>query len=191
MTRLIKPPTPEQWAAVAAETLRENDIDAQVGPGPSSSARVTVRLHLGSRVAYVDVYHTLRVAAPGDNGTRERALEVLAGAGYLDGYRPGATGGMRAKMPADIEDAPAEPPSVPPLLAPARTIPATEPVDHHAAVLRFLKHELARFERHRAEGVKAGDPRAGKLATWASLTRTYIAQITRGDHLQIPEDETP
>ena len=108
MPRLIKPPTPEQWAAAAAETLRENDLQAEVGPGPSGSSRVTVRFHLhqGSRVAYVDVYHTLRVAAPGDNGTRERALEVLAGAGYLDGYRLGATGGMRAKMPADIEDAP-------------------------------------------------------------------------------------
>lgn len=56
-------------------------------------------------------------------------------------------------------------------------------------MLRFLRRELARFERARADGVAAGDPRVGKLQSWASLTRTYIAQIERGDHLQ-PEDET-
>ena len=109
--RFVKPPTPEQWAAAAAETLRENYPDAgvMVQAGPSGATRVKVRTDSPS-LAFVDVWPSLKVAASGPQAARDPVLEVLHGAGYLDGYRPGATGGMRAKMPADLEDADGPPP---------------------------------------------------------------------------------
>lgn len=109
--RFVKPPTPEQWAAAAAETLRENYPDAgvMVQAGPSGATRVKVRTDSPS-LAFVDVWPSLKVAASGPQAARDPVLEVLHGAGYLDGYRPGATGGMRAKLPADLEDVDAAPP---------------------------------------------------------------------------------
>lgn len=193
--RLIRPPTPEQWAAAAAETLRENDLPAHLRPrlGDGSCA-VNIAPTEGVGGAVIRVWSSLKVAASGPQAARDPVLEVLHGAGYLDGYRPGATGGMRATMPPVLEDAPAEPEAVTvdvPLGVGLLVAEGFGADGERAAVLRFLKHELARFERARAEAVKTGDTRAGKLAAWASLTSTYIAQISRGDHLQTPEDETP
>lgn len=225
MPRLVPPPRPLAWCEAAASCLRENAVAASLG---GSFADGSAEVALECLRARVRVWPSLKISATGPQAERDRALEVLAGAGYVEGWSPGATGKMRARMPAEHEDAPedanvrdqrlpdrsgdaqpglgarlraacdlgameweTERESVEALMHEAADLlERPEPPDHYAAVLRFLRHELARFERHHAEGVKVGDSRVGKLATWASLTRTYIAQISRGDHLQIPEEHT-
>lgn len=268
MSRFTRPPTPDEWCDAAAACLRENDVAASLGGSFADGSR---EIALAGLRARVQVWPSLKVAAKGPQAERDRALEVLQGAGFVDGWVAGATGKMRARVPAEHEDAPAATPAPAPLdvgprdekravalvlekwapehwqafrdgyarravlplaewagllaeagimasadgfalvdrdgltLSPAeagaylrRDLEAdmfgresASPADERAAVLRFLRRELARFERARADGVAAGDPRVGKLQSWASLTRTYIAQIERGDHLQLPEDETP
>lgn len=105
--RLVPPPRPLAWCEAAASCLRENAVAASLG---GSFADGAAEIALEGLRARVRVWPSLKISATGPQAERDRALEVLAGAGYVEGWSPGATGKMRARMPAEHEDAPARDP---------------------------------------------------------------------------------
>lgn len=102
MPRLVPPPRPLAWCEAAASCLRENAVAASLG---GSFADGSAEVALECLRARVRVWPSLKISATGPQAERDRALEVLAGAGYVEGWSPGATGKMRARMPAEHEDA--------------------------------------------------------------------------------------
>ena len=103
MSRFTRPPTPDEWCDAAAACLRENDVAASLGGSFADGSR---EIALAGLRARVQVWPSLKVAAKGPQAERDRALEVLQGAGFIAGWVAGATGKMRARMPAEHEDAP-------------------------------------------------------------------------------------
>lgn len=101
--RLVPPPRPLAWCEAAASCLRENAVAASLG---GSFADGSAEIALEGLRARVRVWPSLKISATGPQAERDRALEVLAGVGYVEGWSPGATGKMRARMPAEHEDAP-------------------------------------------------------------------------------------
>jgi hypothetical protein len=101
--RLVPPPRPLAWREAAASCLRENAVAASLG---GSFADGSAEIALEGLRARVRVWPSLKISATGPQAERDRALEVLAGAGFVEGWSPGATGKMRAWMPAEHEDAP-------------------------------------------------------------------------------------
>lgn len=102
MPRLVPPPRPLAWREAAASCLRENAVAASLG---GSFADGSAEIALEGLRARVRVWPSLKISATGPQAERDRALEVLAGVGYVEGWSPGATGKMRARMPAEYEDA--------------------------------------------------------------------------------------
>ena len=190
MPRFIKPPTPEQWAAAAAETLRENGFAALTCRFQPDAHRIVLalcedELKVRAKSAALSAWPSLKVAASGPVALRDAALEVLAGAGYLDGHHPGATGGMRAKLPADLEDADGPPPErgmTAGLSRPAedrtllRTYPAkpAQPDDLPQACLDYIAAALA--ELAPIERMDSNTQQAGRaLREAAALLEPYTA----------------
>lgn len=103
MPRLVRPPRPLAWCEAAASCLRENAVAASLG---GSFADGAAEIALEGLRARVRVWPSLKISATGPQAERDRALEVLAGAGFVEGWSPGATGKMRARMPAEHEDTP-------------------------------------------------------------------------------------